>query len=60
VCDAYDAMIGPRPYRLGMSEEVALDELRRCSGEQFDPAIVKVFLDLRAQASTEFQSAASR
>ena len=49
VCDAYDAMIGPRPYRLGMSEEVALDELRRCAGEQFDPAIVEVFCDVRAQ-----------
>ena len=33
VCDAYDAMIGPRPYRLGMSEEVALTELRRCAGD---------------------------
>jgi diguanylate cyclase (GGDEF)-like protein len=49
VCDAYDAMIGPRPYRLGMSEEVAIDELRRCAGEQFDPAVVDVFVALRAQ-----------
>ena len=49
VCDAYDAMIGPRPYRLGMSEEVALTELRRCAGEQFDPAIVSVFCELRAR-----------
>ena len=49
VCDAYDAMIGPRPYRLGMSEEVALTELRRCAGEQFDPAIVEVFCDLCAR-----------
>ncbi len=55
VCDAYDAMIGARPYRLGMSEEVALDELRRCAGEQFDPAIVEVFCDLRAQARAEAQ-----
>ena len=55
VCDAYDAMIGPRPYRLGMSEEVALDELRRCAGEQFDPAIVDVFCDLRAQDRAEAQ-----
>ena len=51
VCDAYDAMIGPRPYRLGMSEEVALDELRRCAGEQFDPAIVEVFCALRSRGS---------
>ena len=60
VCDAYDAMIGPRPYRLGMSEEVALDELRRCSGEQFDPAIVEVFCQLRADARSQSQPAASR
>ena len=55
VCDAYDAMIGPRPYRLGMSEELALDELRRCAGEQFDPAIVEVFCDLRAEERAEAQ-----
>ena len=53
VCDAYDAMIGPRPYRLGMSEEVAISELRRCAGEQFDPAVVDVFCDLRARARPE-------
>ena len=55
VCDAYDAMIGPRPYRLGMSEELALDELRRCAGEQFDPAIVEVFCAVRAQDRAEAQ-----
>jgi diguanylate cyclase (GGDEF)-like protein len=55
VCDAYDAMIGPRPYRLGMSEEVALDELRRCSGEQFDPEIVEVFCALRADLNVDDQ-----
>ena len=60
VCDAYDAMIGPRPYRLGMSEEVALAELRRCTGEQFDPAIVDVFCDVRAQARAEAQRSLSR
>jgi diguanylate cyclase (GGDEF)-like protein len=55
VCDAYDAMIGPRPYRLGMSEEVALAELRRCAGEQFDPAIVDVFCELRSEERAEAQ-----
>ena len=55
-----DAMIGPRPYRLGMSEEVALVELRRCAGEQFDPAIVEVFCDLRAQERAEAQRSLSR
>jgi diguanylate cyclase (GGDEF)-like protein len=55
VCDAYDAMIGPRPYRLGMSEEVALAELRRCAGEQFDPTIVEVFCEVRALERAEAQ-----
>jgi diguanylate cyclase (GGDEF)-like protein len=55
VCDAYDAMIGPRPYRLGMSDEVALAELRRCAGEQFDPAIVAVFCEMLAEERTAAQ-----
>jgi diguanylate cyclase (GGDEF)-like protein len=44
VCDAYDAMTGPRPYRLGMSREGAIAELRRCAGSQFDPVVVNAFL----------------
>jgi diguanylate cyclase (GGDEF)-like protein len=60
VCDAYDAMIGPRPYRLGMSDELALDELRRCAGEQFDPAIVEVFCAVRAQQRAEAQRSLTR
>jgi diguanylate cyclase (GGDEF)-like protein len=43
VCDAYDAMIGPRPYRLGLSKEDAISELRRCANAQFDPVVVDVF-----------------
>jgi diguanylate cyclase (GGDEF)-like protein len=53
VCDAYDAMTGPRPYRLGMSREGAVAELRRCAGSQFDPAVVSAFLlVVGAQATT--------
>jgi two-component system cell cycle response regulator len=43
VADAYDAMIGPRPYRLGMTRQDALGELKRCRGAQFDPAVVDEF-----------------
>jgi diguanylate cyclase (GGDEF)-like protein/putative nucleotidyltransferase with HDIG domain len=46
VCDAYDAMIGPRPYRLGMDREKAATELRRCAGNQFDPVVVDFFLSV--------------
>ncbi len=40
VCDSYNAMITDRPYRAAMSPQAALAELRRCSGTQFDPAVV--------------------
>ena len=40
VCDSFSAMTTNRSYRRGMSHEDALLELDRCSGTQFDPAIV--------------------
>jgi diguanylate cyclase (GGDEF)-like protein len=43
VCDAFDAMIGSRPHRLGMTDDEALSELRRCAGSQFDPDVVRAF-----------------
>ena len=48
VCDAYDAMVSDRPYRSRMSPEVALEELRRCAGSQFDPAVVNAFAGVLA------------
>lgn len=45
VVDAYDAMTEDRAYRKAMSDEDAAKELRRNSGTQFDPKIVKQFLD---------------
>lgn len=47
VVDAYDAMTRDRAYRKAMPEEVALKELRDNAGIQFDPDIVKVFLERR-------------
>ena len=43
VCDAYEAMVGGRPYKDRISPAEALEELRRCSGGQFDPAVVEAF-----------------
>lgn len=40
VADAYKAMTADRPYRRGCPPAVALNELRRCAGTQFDPAVV--------------------
>uniref|UniRef100_A0A7C4X991 HD domain-containing protein n=1 Tax=candidate division WOR-3 bacterium TaxID=2052148 RepID=A0A7C4X991_UNCW3 len=46
ICDAYSAMIGKRPYREGLTDEQARDEIKKFSGRQFDPVIVKTFLSL--------------
>jgi diguanylate cyclase (GGDEF)-like protein len=45
VADAYDAMTSDRAYRQAMPQSDALAELERCSGTQFDPAVVKAFSD---------------
>src|SRR5580765_4108110 len=49
IADAYDAMIHDRPYKRAMSHEMAIEELRRHSGTQFDPQLVTLFCDLFAQ-----------
>jgi diguanylate cyclase (GGDEF)-like protein len=46
VCDAFDAMVSDRPYRVAMSVEEAKAELRRCAGTQFDAEVVEAFLAL--------------
>ena len=43
VCAAFDAMTSERSYRPAMSVELALAELRRGAGTQFDPQIVSAF-----------------
>jgi putative nucleotidyltransferase with HDIG domain len=44
VADSYDAMTSDRPYRKALPHEVAMIELRRGAGSQFDPAVVDAFL----------------
>lgn len=46
IADAYDAMTNDRPYRKAMSSEEALKELQKCAGEQFDPLLVKIFVNM--------------
>ena len=45
IADAYDAMTSDRPYRKALSQDAARKEILRCSGSQFDPAIVKIFIE---------------
>jgi len=46
IADTYDAITSTRPYRQGLSHEVALEEIKRCSGSQFDPEVVGVFVKI--------------
>jgi len=56
VADAWDAMTTDRPYRRGMSCEVAVRILHSEKGKQFDPEIVETFANLVPQ-QTGYQTA---
>lgn len=45
IADSYDAMTSVRSYNDGMSEEAAVEELTKNAGSQFDPELVKIFID---------------
>jgi two-component system, cell cycle response regulator len=51
VCDAFDAMTSGRPYAAPRTVGEALDELRRCAGTQFDPAVVETFRAVVAEST---------
>jgi response regulator RpfG family c-di-GMP phosphodiesterase len=45
VADAYDAMTSDRAYRRALPHEIAVAELERCSGMQFDPEVASNFTE---------------
>jgi putative nucleotidyltransferase with HDIG domain len=45
VADTLDAMISDRPYRKALPVSAAREEILRYSGRQFDPTVVKVFME---------------
>ncbi|HZH02509.1 MAG TPA: HD domain-containing phosphohydrolase, partial [Myxococcaceae bacterium] len=49
IADTLDAITSDRPYRKGRSIEVAREEIKRCSGTQFDPRLVDTFLAIPDQ-----------
>ncbi len=46
IADTFDAMTSTRPYRNALPVQVAIDEIRRCTGTQFDPRLADVFVEL--------------
>lgn len=51
IADAYDAMTSDRPYRKARSHAEALRELQKCAGTQFDPYLVRKFVELMGTKS---------
>lgn len=45
VADSFDVMTSDRPYRRRLKLDVAISELEKCSGSQFDPHVVEVFIN---------------
>jgi diguanylate cyclase (GGDEF)-like protein len=51
VCDAFSAMVQDRPYQAGLSVSEAVEEIERCAGTNFDPAVVAAFAaEIRSEA----------
>jgi putative nucleotidyltransferase with HDIG domain len=44
LADSYDAMTSSRPYRVGLTAEVAIGEIIRCRGSQFNPRLTDCFV----------------
>jgi HD-GYP domain-containing protein (c-di-GMP phosphodiesterase class II) len=53
VADSFDALTSNRPYRQALSREYAIEVIKRGSGSQYDPDIVRAFLEVMAQESRE-------
>jgi len=49
IADTFDAMTSTRAYRNALSLEAANAEILRCSGAQFDPKIVPVFMEVQGK-----------
>jgi putative nucleotidyltransferase with HDIG domain len=56
VADTLDAITSDRPYRLARTFEAAREEIIRCSGSQFDPAVVEVYLKIPNELWLELRS----
>ncbi len=57
IADTYDAMTSDRAYRKALPHDVAIGELWRCAGSQFDESLVEVFTRKLEEHRKQAQSA---
>ena len=50
IADAYDTITSERTYKKARSPEEAFAELERCAANQFDPKIVRAFIETMRRA----------
>src|SRR2546425_7270901 len=60
VTDCLDVMTSDRPYRKALTYEEARREIAQFSGTQFDPAVVKYFLQVPLRVWTEIRTSTGR
>ncbi len=53
VADTYDAMTSDRPYRKGLPRDVALAEIAKKAGTQFDPMLAEQFVAMMTEMKLE-------
>ena len=58
LADAYSAMTQPRAYRPAMAPELAIAEIERCAGSQFEPRLVELFVGCLQGASPTYREGA--
>jgi response regulator RpfG family c-di-GMP phosphodiesterase len=56
IADAYDAMTSDRAYRRALPHEVAVGEIERCAGTQFDPQLADAFVKLIESYRTDMRA----
>jgi HD-GYP domain-containing protein (c-di-GMP phosphodiesterase class II) len=60
LADSLDAMLSERPNRPGHELVNVMREIKRCSGAQFDPAVVNAFFRMVAEKPASFFSSSNQ
>ena len=56
VADAFDAMSSTRPYRKKLPLDYIIQEIKNCSGTQFDPKVANAFIELYEEGTFNYMN----